>query len=202
MGFTAKKEIISAMKGYNVLLVILCISCQVSNTTPEKYKYKTTVSSVLYSNHKNILTDSIRLYIDEKRKAYYPKENDSLTEIVIDTIVYSPNRDRAAFFVITKNSNDKLLSKGSKDEFHYDAHCFIALFDSINFKNVNWLSAHNLTNYTTHQKTSERIREIYFKNFKGSQGIFKYNLDDVRFWKDINVWGNVLKYQEIFEDDK
>ncbi len=190
------------MKEYNILLAILCVSCQASNTTPEKYENKTTVSNELYSMHKSILIDTIRLYINERRKAYHPKENDSLTGIVIDTIVYSPNKDKAAFFVITKNSNDKLLNKGSKDEFHYEARCFIALLDSTAFKSIRWFSAYNLTNYSTHKGTSTRVRAGYFKNFKGSQELFKYNLDDIRFWGDENVWGTTSRYTEVFEDDK
>jgi len=67
--------------------------------------------------------------------------------------------------------------------------CFIALLDSSAFKSIRWFSAYNLTNYSTHKGTSSRMRAGYFKNFKGSQELFKYNLDDIRFWGDENVWG-------------
>ena len=101
-------------------------SCQGQNDTPEKYKNNFIVSNDIYKEHTSVLMDSIRFYINIRTSAYYPNENDSLTQIFIDTILYSPKKNKLAFLVITKNSNDKLLSKGSKDEFHYDAHCFIS----------------------------------------------------------------------------
>jgi hypothetical protein len=79
--------------------------------------------------HQEILKDSLRQFIKDHSLAYYPKENDSFTEIIIDSILCSPKKDKAAFFVITKNSNDKLLSGGNKNEYHYNAHCFIADLD-------------------------------------------------------------------------
>lgn len=163
--------------------------CQGQNDTPERYKNNFIVSNYIYQEHTTVLMDSIRFFINKKTSAYYPNENDSLTQIFIDTILYSPKKDRMAFFVITKNSNDKLLSKGNKDEFHYDSHCFISDLKGVNLFNIKWLSAYSLTRYSSKEESSKRIREIYFKEFKGGQGgIFGYNLDDVRFWDDLNVW--------------
>ena len=183
-------------------MIVLFISCRARTTTPNKYKYSLNVSKVIYNKHKDILADSIKVFVTERRKAYYPTENDSLTEFSIDTIVYSPHVDKIIFFVITKNSNNKLPSNGSINEFHYEARCFIAIVDSNELKSISWLSAYNLTNYHSYEKVSNRIRDVYFKNINGSRRQIKFNLDDIRFWDDEKIWSNEINYVEIFEDDQ
>jgi hypothetical protein len=168
------------------------------------------VSTRTYRVHKEILRDSIKHLVTEKRLAYYPKENDLNTEIIIDTILYSPKKDKAAFFVITKNSNDKLLSRGNKNQFHYDAHCFTAyLKGDSTFNGINWISASSINNFSTLEKTTFRIKEMFFKDFSKRQDVndssmYKYNLDDIRFW-DGPVWKTVeeeKQKQREFDEEK
>jgi hypothetical protein len=107
--------------------------------------------------------------------------------------LYSPEKDKFAFFIITKNSNDKLLSRGKRNEFHYNAHCFIGyLNDDYKIHEIIWVIGYNLSNYDNLEETSKRIREIYFKELTARtnndvESTYKYNLDDVRFW-DGPLW--------------
>ena len=181
------------MTKYQGLLFILsyslALNCNSQNVTPDKYKYFDAVSLETYKKNTITISDSIRNRIKSKLDPYFQTENDSLTEIIIDTILYSPKKDKFAFFAISKNSNDKLLDKGNKNEFHYDAHCFIGHLDSgYKIKDIAWLRGHNLSDYKTLESTSKRIREVFFQeitertNSKG-ESTYKYNLDDVRFWE-------------------
>jgi len=172
-----------------------------SDTTPVKYRNKTVVSSSIYKVHKEILKDSIKYFIKNKSLAYYPRENDSLTEVIIDTILYSPKKDKAAFFVVTKNSNDKLLSGGNENEYHYDAHCFAVYLkeDSI-FSDIYWIRTSNVSNFHTLEKASFRIREMYFKDFSKREDVngnsmYKYNLNDIRFWNGL-IWKTMEEEKE------
>jgi hypothetical protein len=93
-----------------------------------------------------------------------------------------------AFFVIAVNSNDKLLSRGNKNEYHYNAHCFTALIkEDLSFYNFHWVEVSDISNFYSLNKTSFRIREMYFKELSSREDIhgkslYKYNLDDTRFW--------------------
>ncbi len=177
-----------------------CYGCtgNASDTTPVIYRNNTQVAPHIYKVHQKILKDSIQHFINNKSLAYYPKENDLFTEIIIDTILYSPKKDKAAFFVITKNSNDKLLSGGNKNEYHYNAHCFtVFLKGDSTFNGIDWISTSSISNFYTFEKTSFRIKEMYFKDFNKRQDVdgnsmYKYNLDDVRFW-DGPVWKTMEK---------
>ena len=196
-GSYKKKGINNFMKSLCYLIIYTFVftiqnSCSVRNDTSNKYKNITKVSIDVYKSHKTILIDTIRFYITKKIKAYYPKENDSLTQIYIDTILYSPKKDRLAFFVITKNTNDKLLSKGNNNEFNYNATCFISDLNGVELNNIKWLSAYSLRRYASLEESSERIRKIYFTEFKGGEGgVFRYNIDDIRFWDDPNIWSDL-----------
>lgn len=183
------------MSSLYILMWIITSSIGCNNVeqglTPSEYIYKDTVDDKIYNQYKSLLTDSIKSFIKAKGSPYYPKEFDEQTEIFIDTILFSPQRNRIAFFVITKNSNDKLLNKGSEDEYHYDANCFVGQLED-DFWDIRWLNAINLTRYPTPMEASHRIREAYFNLFNRRKDIdgnslYKYNLNDKRFW-DGPVW--------------
>jgi hypothetical protein len=166
--------------------------------TPPEYIYNDTVDIKTYSQYKLTLVDSIRSFIRYKDGPYYRKEFDEQTIVFVDTILFSPKRNRITFFVITKNSNDKLLSKGNKNEYHYDANCFIGNLKIDSIWDIRWLKALNLTRYDTHIESSERIREMYFTLFStikdvDGNSLYKYNLNDIRFW-DGPIW------QKYFEN--
>ena len=138
------------------------------------------------------LRDSMRVFIERKDGPYYPKEFDEQTEIFIDTILIGPERNRIAFFVITKNSNEKLLSNGARSEYHYDANCFIGQRGDNSLWDIRWLKAMNLTSCPTLIDASKRVREMYFILFNQTEdaeegGLYKHNLDDIRIW-DGPVW--------------
>jgi hypothetical protein len=168
----------------------LLYSCSdAQNITPRKYQNHFIVKQEIYDRHKFSLQDTIRKLIEEKDGPYYPIENDSLTQIFIDTILYSPSKNKLAFFVITKNSNDKLLSGGNKNEYHFDAHCFIGYLDSdYKINSITWVIGYNLSNYKTYEEVSARIKQIYFKELSTrtnnkDESTYKYNFDDIRFWE-------------------
>jgi len=180
-----------------ILIILFCVisnicnGCNLNDTTPIKYRNYSKVQPEIYGKHEKYLFGYIRSIIGKGIEPFNVKEYDSLTEVFIDTIIYSPSKNKLAFFVIAKNSNDKLLSGGNRNEFHYDAHCFIghiSLNDEI--FDISWLSAYNLSRYENLESASYRIRELHFQEFNETRNPkAKYNLDDIRFW-DSEVWNN------------
>ncbi len=173
------------------ILMLFQYSCS-SGRTPSEFLNKTTVSADIYNANKRVLTDSIREFILTNQSAYYPVDNDSLTEIFIDTILYSPSKDKIAFFVITKNTSNKLLSykQGDKVYNYYDANCFIAhLKNDTTIDKISWIEAYGLINYKNQCEASKDIRELSFtENVRPNRNL-RYNLDDVRFWNS-KIWGD------------
>ena len=183
-------------KALILLLWCLCyfvLGCNTRNPTPDNYKYFNSVSKEQYQRSQAEIKDSIETLIKGKHDPFQPTENDSLTEIYIDTILYGPNKDKYASFIITGNSNDKLIDKGKKEEYHYNAFCFIGkLTTDSTIKDLTWVNAHSLVRYKSLKEVSFRIREIYFKEITmrtnlEDKSTFKYNFDDSRFW-DGPIW--------------
>lgn len=206
----------------NCLLILIFgffLGCNNHYIDKEKFVIKIPIGNLdstqipphIYKFHQEILKDSIKQLIKEKSLAFYPKENDLFTEIIIDTILYSPDKDKATFFVITKNSNDKLLIGGNKNEYHYDAHVFTAyLKGDSTFNDIYWIRASNISNFYTLEKTSFRIKEMYFEDFSkrhdvNGNSMYKYNLDDIRFW-DGPIWKTMeeekIKQKEFDKEKK
>jgi hypothetical protein len=199
------KSTMSKIKLVVLLGMIALHQSSCANRTPNKYINKTTVSSEIYARNKQDFIDTIRKFISTNSSAYYPKSNDSLTKIFIDTILYSPSKDKFAFFVITENSSSKLLSGDTSAKYFYDAYCFVGHLDSV-FKafDVVWVSAYSLSNYTDCKETSDRIREIYFNEFIREGTSMEYNLNDIRFWKS-SFWQKIAEDKEkdkAFEEMK
>ncbi len=148
-----------------------------NNKTSNDYKNKTTVSTEVYNKDEKVLADKIQQLIDNKEDPYYYLKDSEKYNIFIDTILYSPDKYKLAFFVILKKTDqDNVIS--------FDANCFIGNIDSNSVVyNIRWLSANNLTNYTNYKETSEDIRALHFnKPQREGFGTVDFNLDDTRFW--------------------
>jgi len=162
--------------------VLTCCRESRQNVTPDEFRNKTTVDLPTYFAHKRILLDTMARY---ERLRYRPHniEMDSIGQIVIDTILYSPQKNKMAFFVIRGP-----ISGG------YNAHCYIGLLDDLKIENIRWLDFYNLSFYPSIEQASNRIREIHFTEFNLRQDSgLDYNLDDVRFWNDDDVWKSGAK---------
>ena len=188
---TKEVRYILKRKLYPILVTGICsfIGCK-TGQTPEKFKNNTTVSRIVYDSHKHLIKDSIYSFIKRRIKPYFPLENDSSTKVFVDTILYSPLRNRIAFFVISENSSDKLIGAGEIGKYHFNANCFVANCGKAGkMYDIEWLSAYNLSRYPSYREASKDIRIIYLNNFKGrGSSKLKYNLDDIRFWEDVNIW--------------
>ena len=205
MGAAIKSKIITSISNYALgFIFISSLSCKgIGTPTPPEFKHTVTVPYESYKKDLLTLYDSISVKLFDKKEPFHSVENDSLTEIFIDTILYSPQMNRIAFFVISKNSNDKLLSGGNKDEFHFDAHCFLANYRKGRVSKIIWQNNFNVINYHDYYGASNRIKEFYFFEFNSikdsnDESYYKYNLDDIRFW-DGPCWSkdfiNITRYE-------
>jgi hypothetical protein len=176
------------------LVIFLIGACdwRKSTETPAAFLYVDTTSKEVYIETKSFLTDSMRYFILGNKDPYYSKEYDSETAVEIDTIIFSPVTDKFFFIAIAKNSNDKLLSRGDKNEFHYDGYSFIARKNEFGNWDIKWLSAYNFINHGSAQKASANARKAHFETFAerndvDGKSLYKYNVNDKRFW-DGPVW--------------
>lgn len=170
---------------YIVFFIFLFESCK-GKRTPLKFANKAIVGNTQYRTHINVLTDSMKMYVVTHKNHIYDSGAFGPTSIVyIDTILYSPDYDRLAFFTIVRHQRDFHSDTNAR----FDAKCFIANVEHNQIEKISWLSDYGLINYKTFKSTSERIRQLHFTEFyrEGSDR-YIYNLDDVRFWSNTAIW--------------
>jgi hypothetical protein len=183
-----------------------CHQRQAGTPTPDEFKYVNSFTREGYRKDSLEIIEGIKVMFNKRNGPYFENGNDSLTEVFIDTILYSPDNNKMATFVITKNSNDKLLSPGNPNEYHYDAHCFLGeRKEAEESWNLKWFRRLNFTRHKTYSYISAKIRYRYFNNLVQLKGVDgesqnKYNFDDVRFWNG-PVWDKkTINNQTSFEN--
>jgi len=171
------------------IILFIYISCNTrTDSTIEKIVTKTfpdtprKVNSVIEEKFRQ----KIYTLIGKNEDPYYSPKYDSNSRAFVDTVLFNQAKDKAAFFVITMNSDNKLLINRDSINNHYDAHLFIAQKKS-NEWHVKWVNAAIFTRNKTFSDASKNIREYYFYHFierKDSYGnsFYKFNLIDTGFW--------------------
>ena len=187
----------------NIWIIILISNLSCSNTkdrtgeTPNQFKTKEQANLSQYK------IDSLKMFNDFTKMmknhegefySYKPENVDTTKSIIhIDTIVFSPNRNKA--FVLlstefllkkyTKVIDEKLTNLGSKKLF--DGHGFFC-----KMKGGKWFYEHyyvEVGNYENLQECLDRLREIYFHEISlmNRNNYNRFNIDDVRMWEE-PVW--------------
>tara|TARA_R110000868_G_C10868093_1_gene762048 strand:- start:890 stop:1471 length:582 start_codon:yes stop_codon:yes gene_type:complete len=175
-----------------LLFVLTVLGCE-SSGTPDSYLNKTTISDASYRTDSSFFSHKIDSLIKNKESAFYPKSYSSTSEIYIDTIVYSPDSLKSAFFVILKKPNSSLLVSDNPKGFHFDAKCFLAQRDSISEPwKVKWFRIMNINRYSEYESISSQIQKRYFEDLikikdETGKSRFGVNVNDLRFW-DSPAW--------------
>lgn len=186
------KKIIFLIVGLN-LLNYSC-NCNNESRTPAKYINYSRIVNSKYSKDSLLVEGKLKFFLNKKSDFFNNSAYFEHTQIQIDTIIYSPDFNKMAIFVIVQNPVYRQLVPDKNFSFYYDATCYIGIRekDSINLK---WLGP-GFTNSIDKKKLSQTIRYYYFKEFAvddtSNGNIYRYNLNDKRFW-ETSVWQRIEK---------
>ncbi|ATL45205.1 hypothetical protein OZ664_09920 [Elizabethkingia sp. HX WHF] len=175
-------------------------------TTPKEYINKTNVNKSIYSSDSIKIATQMHMLIEKHQESFYSKEYDKSTQIIIDTILYSPDYKKIAAFIVTRNSTSKQLMPNKNYSWYYDATCYIGIKsqDSIS---LNWIGP-NYNNSYSLEEITKNIRNYFFRERASDTSDHKvtdYNIDDIRYWKKSMDWKNLeykKKMQKDFEEEK
>ena len=158
--------------------------------TPEAFLNHTTAKKQQYEIDRADIVRQFKGQIKRHVAFFYSKEFDEDTQIIIDTILYSPDFKKEAILVFTKNPTSKQLAPDANADWYYDATCYLATRqkDSLDLSFIG----PNFRNYTIKEELRQLVRENYFRIFatekdvKGAAYMY-YNLNDIRFWS-CKIW--------------
>ena len=164
--------------------------------TPDKFLNKKAVKKGDYSKDSLTISNKFKELLLQHEDFFYSKEYFEGTEIIIDTILYSPDLKKLAVLVLTKNPTSRQLMPTENEMWYYNATSFLGVRQSDTIS-LSWLGP-SITNSTDKQEQSNYIRQECFRTFVSKDTTekyaHKYNLNDVRFWTS-------SEWQKI-EDDK
>jgi hypothetical protein len=159
--------------------------------TPKDYLSNTVIKKEDYIRDSVTLLIEFQKFLRNHQNSFYKKEYFDSTQLIIDTIMYSPDFNKVAVFVITKNPTFRQLTPNKDFSSYYDAYCYLGIRLNDGF-NLKWLRRFYPINWYDRNEISNEIRDAYFNEFsvlKDINGLsqYKYNLNDKRFW-ECPVW--------------
>ena len=174
--------------------------------TPDEFLNRTVNNKKDYTKDSLLILQELKQLLLQHENFFYSKEYFDGTDIIIDTIVYSPDLNKLGILILTKNPTSRQLMPTKNAEYYYNATVYLSIRQKHTFE-LSWLGA-SFTNSIDKQELSNDIREACFRTFvtKGTteRYAYKYNMNDKRFWTS-SVWQKIeeeeIKRKE-FEEEK
>lgn len=163
--------------------------------TPKDFvNYVRVDTSIYFKDSAAILDDLYRKMKNHEASFTNPEYFDS-TELIIDTVMYDSSLNKIAVFVVAKNPIYRNPHSDSKLPYYYNANCYLGKrmhIDSSIFE-LKQLGPFSLVNFYDTQEIKQAIRDYYFLELAtvldaNKQPVFKYNIDDKRFWESTTGW--------------
>jgi hypothetical protein len=193
------------------LLILLpffysCEGIKQKKYTPMEFLNHTTVKKEDYTKDSVEVIRHLKGLLLKREDFFNNKAYFDSTQLIIDSIIYSPNFNKLAVFAITKNPVKRQLMPDENYDWYYDATCYLGIRQNDTIS-LSWIGP-SFTNSYDKSELSSIIRDSYFTDFatKDTIGLYtyKYNLNDIRFW-DCSIWKEIedkkIKKKE-FEEEK
>lgn len=174
--------------------------------TPDKFINRTVVKKENYTKDSLTISTKLKKLLLQHEDFFHSREYFEGTDIIIDTIIYSPDLNKFAVLVLTKNPASRQLMPSENEIWYYNATCYLGIrqSDTISLSHLG----PDFTNSTDKEEQSNYIRQATFRNFVSKDTTekyaYKYNLNDIRFWTS-SVWHKIEEdriKKKAFEEEK
>lgn len=184
-----------------------CEGMKQKKYTPKEFLSHTVIRREDYTKDSIALIKQLNFLLLKQEDFFHNKAYFDSTQLIIDSILYSPDFNKLAVFVITKNPTHRQLVPDNNYDWYYDATCYLGVRQNDTIS-LSWIGP-SFTNSYDRSELSSIIRDSYFTDFatKDTAGLhtYKYNLNDTRFW-GCSIWKEIedkkIKKQEFEEEKK
>jgi hypothetical protein len=174
--------------------------------TPGQFLNKTVNKREDYTKDSATISLELRTLLLRHEDFFYNKEYFAGTDIMIDTIVYSPDFNRLGILILTKNPTSRQSVPIKGENYYYNATVYLGVRQKDTFS-LSWLGP-NFSNSADKRELSNDIRQASFRTFASKDTAekyaYKYNLNDTRFWTS-SVWQQIKEHKikrKEFEEGK
>jgi hypothetical protein len=173
--------------------------------TPSEFLSHNTIKKEDYTKDSIEVLSQLTNLLKSHEDFFYSSAYFDSTELIIDSILYSPDLNRLAVLVITKNPTYRQLAPDKNHDWYYDGTSYLGVRQNDTI-NLSWIGP-RFTNSSNEKDMSNDIREACFRTFvtEKASKLYKYNMNDKRFW-DSPIWKEIeekrIKSREFEEKKK
>ena len=186
---------------YIIILLFGVLSCKNSKEKiPDKYINNVNVDPELYKKDKFSILDSLYAKLKRHESSFSNSEYFDSTLLIIDSIIYEKSLNKVAIFVVAKNPTYRNRFSFSKVPFYYNAYCYLGKRVSANSNkfNIECLCRFSEINFEDKETVIKALREDFFIELatvldENGKPVFKFNLNDTRFWDSTLVWNEMFE---------
>jgi hypothetical protein len=155
--------------------------------TPKEFINTMTVSDSVYAKDSTTILAALYPKLQMHEASFYDKEYFDSTKLIIDKIFYDSTKNKIAVFVLTENLMSRKKYPNPKYKFYYDAYCYLGKRTEADSFDLKWFNTFFPINFISKQEISNAIKQLYFTELAAiidgdDQPVYKYNLNDKRFW--------------------
>jgi len=162
------------------------MSFRENTDTPAAFLNQILASKENYTRDSTEIISQLKKSLLKHEKFFQSKEYDDTTRLIIDSMVYSPDFKKIAILVITQNAVSKQMAPDRRYDWYYDATCFLGMREGDSIR-IKWMGP-VFTNSYNKARLSDILREASFRTFAIDDSLYRYNLNDTRFW-NTPIWG-------------
>ncbi len=183
-----------------ILFLAACNGSGQKVETPKEFINNIIVDSATYSKDKAAVLDNLYIKMKKHEDSFTNPEYYDSTELSIDTILYDISLNKIALFVVVKNPTYRNPYSRSKSPYYYHANCYLGerKYSDSNIFELNPLGPFSLINFEDKQTILKAMYEYFFLELatvldENNQPVFKYNLNDKRFWDSATGWRRMFR---------
>ena len=183
-----------------ILFLFACGEAFRKKGTPDQYVNNVKINPVRYSRDSAAIVDSLYIMLKNHEASFGNKEYYDSTVLIVDSILYDSSLDKIAVFVVAKNPTHRNPYSESKLPYYYNANAYLGRrleSDSSRFE-LRCLCRFSMINFDDYKTVIDALKQDFFEELATvkdayNQPIFKYNLDDKRFWDSATGWNSTFK---------
>jgi hypothetical protein len=163
--------------------------------TPKEFINNVVVAAETYSKDSATILSDLYYKMKKHEASFANPEYFDSTMLFVDTIIYDSSLSKIAVFVVAKNPTYRNPHSQSKFPFYYNANCYLGkrLNLDTNELELKCLCRFSEINFDDRETVIKALKEDFFYRLavvkdENKQPLFKYNLDDRRFWVSPTGW--------------
>jgi len=187
----------------NIIFLLFVLASCTGNSqhieTPPEFINHVLVDNGIYTKDSTAILADLYLKMRNHEASFVNSEYFDSTILTVDTIIYDYSLNKIAVFVVAKNAIDRNPHADSKSPFYYNANCYLGrrINENSNTFELKCLCRFSEINFYDHETIVKALKEDFFLELatvldEKNLPVFKYNLNDKRFWESPTGWKRVF----------